>query len=78
MNWLTQACEEFVSSGSHTTKPNSSALTCLAMLNLDFTVAPATACSEHSDWFYCKFVDTRCYVLFQVIFMVTMQRSFQV
>ena len=55
MNWLTQACEEFVLSGSHTTKPNSSSLTCLAMLNLDFTslqftVAPAAACSEHSDW----------------------------
>ena len=50
MNWLTQACEEFVLSGSHATKPNSSSLTCLAMLNHDFTVAPAAACSEHSDW----------------------------
>ena len=33
---------------------NSSSLTCLAMLNHDFTagftVAPAAACSEHSDW----------------------------
>ena len=83
MNWFTQACEEFVLSGSHATKPNSSSLTCLAMLNHDFTVAPAAACSEHwlvtansliliAMFYFRSFLWSQCNMHFRFNIVVTL------